>query len=142
MERLSRRQSVSLASCALVAFASQAWACDASIPESGSVVEWPSQYLAAEVKVLKVWSVSGTERRASVQVLRSLEGDLPKKFVVGYEAHSCGAFFAEGAIQISGFVLLPRSEWKRDYRFNSNSFVNSWVQAVFVDNKIKIAKKY
>ncbi|WP_125901069.1 hypothetical protein [Methylobacterium indicum] len=138
--RLSRPNIVGLAALALLPFAASAWACDASLPERGSVVEWPDKYLAANVKVLKVWSTSSIDRRASIQVLQSIKGNLPEKFVVSYDVTSCGASFAEGEIQISGFVLLPKSQWKRNYRFESNSFVNTWVQAVFVEKKLILAQ--
>ncbi|NGM38506.1 hypothetical protein G4G93_32200 [Methylobacterium sp. DB0501] len=138
--RLSRPKIVGLAALALSHFAANVWACDASLPESGSVVEWPDKYLAAKVKVLKVWNASPLDRRASIQVLERIKGNLPNKFVVIYDTTSCGAFFAEGETQISGFVLLPKSEWKRNHRFESNSFVNTWVQAVFVDKKLILAQ--
>ena len=140
MGRLSRPKIVGLAALSLLDFAANARACDASIPESGSVVEWPDKYLAAKVKVLKIWSISPIDRRASVQVLQSIKGNLPNNFVVNYDTTSCGAFFAEGETQISGFVLLPKYEWKGNNRFESNSFVNTWVQAVFVDKRLKLAQ--
>jgi hypothetical protein len=134
-------RSVTLTALTFLVSAANALACDFGFPKRGSVVRWPDELVAAEINVLSLRRNSEFDGYARVRLVRPLRGEVPPEFRVHYEiGNTCGSHFTKGETRVAGLRLLPRSEWKKGYRFSVDSIAETWAQAVFVDRTLTLAE--